>query len=191
MDARTFSRRIFTYRSFIQAIDDLLARLPDLKHAARGGRVSKAFSERIMLAVTQVNGCRYCYWGHSLAALKAGIPQDQIDAIISNEFMELPAEEVPALLFAQHYAETEGHPDPEAWDKLVEQYTQEGAQDILAYIRMITFGNLWGNSFDALLSRFGGKPAPNSSLLSELGIIFGSVVILPFKVVVYFLKPRT
>ncbi len=189
MDASTFSRRIFTYRAFIQAIDDLLNRLPDLKRATRGGRVSKAFSERIMLAVTQVNGCRYCNWGHSVAALKAGVPREQIDAINVSEFTELPPDEVPALLFAQHYAETEGHPDSEAWDKLVEQYAEQGAQDILAYIRMITFGNLWGNSFDALLSRFVGKPAPNSSLLSELGIIFGSVVILPVKVLVYFLKP--
>lgn len=190
MNARTFSRRIFTYPTFIRAIDELLVRLPDLKRAARGGRVSKAFSERIMLAVTQVNGCRYCNWGHSLAALKAGVPQEQIDAILSNEFTELPEEEISALLFAHHYAESAGDYDPEAWEKLVGQYTEEGARDILAYIRMITFGNLWGNSFDALLSRFIGRPAPNSSLPSELGIIFGSVVILPFKVLVYLLKPR-
>jgi len=185
----SFSRRIFTYRSFNQGIDYFLAQMPDLKRASRGGRVSKAFSERIMLAVTQVNGCRYCSWGHSLAALKAGISQEQVDAIVASEFGELPEEEIPAILFAQHYAETGGNNDPEAWDKLVGQYTEEGAQDILAYIRVITFGNLWGNSFDAFLSRFAGKPAPNSSLISELGIIFASIVILPFKVLLYFLNP--
>ena len=32
---------------------------------------------------------------------------------------------------------------------------------------MITFGNLVGNTFDALLSRFAGKPAPGSSLDME------------------------
>ena len=189
MFTESFSRRIFTFQSFNQSVDDFLARLPDLKRASKSGRVNKAFSERIMLAVTQVNGCRYCYWGHSASALKTGVTQEEIDAIVSSEFGILPEEEIPAILFAQHYAEAEGNYDPEAWDKLVEHYTEEGARDVLAYIRVITFGNLWGNTFDAILSRFAGKPAQDSSLLSELGIVFGSVVILPVKMVLHFLNP--
>lgn len=184
----TFSRRIFTYRTFVQGIDTLLTQIPDLKRAARGGRVSKAFSERIMLAVTQVNGCRYCHWGHTLAALKTGVTEDEIASIVLQDYEGLPEDEIPALFFAQHYAESKGDFDAAAWDKLVETYSEAGAGDILAYIRMITFGNLWGNSFDALLSRFKGKPATESSLWSELGIVVASGTVLPLKAMGYFIK---
>ncbi|MEW6242582.1 MAG: carboxymuconolactone decarboxylase family protein, partial [Chloroflexota bacterium] len=58
-------------------------------------------------------------------------------------------------------------------------YGQDTAEDILAYLRMITFGNLLGNTFDALLSRLKGKPAPDSSLWSEVRILLGAVWMPP------------
>lgn len=195
MDARNnimitnyFPKRIFTYRTFVQGIDALLANIPDIKQAVRSGRISKPFSERIMLAVTQVNGCRYCHWGHSAAALKTGVTQNQIDAIVGGDLGTLPEEEVPALLFAQHYAESAGDFDEVAWERIVEIYGDDSARDILAYIKMITFGNLWGNTFDALLSRFFGKPARESSIWSELGIMVASFSVLPLKVLLYLPK---
>ncbi|NCP16180.1 hypothetical protein GW866_03945 [bacterium] len=48
---------------------------------------------------------------------------------------------------------------------------------------MITFGNLFGNTFDALLSRLAGKPAAGSSVWSELGVILGGFVIVPFGII--------
>jgi hypothetical protein len=86
-----------------------------------------------------------------------------------------PENEVIALTFAQHYAESCCHPDPAAWERLATYYGAETANDILAYLRMITFGNLFGNTFDALLSRITGKPAPGSSLWSELGVLLGAI----------------
>jgi hypothetical protein len=46
-------------------------------------------------------------------------------------------------------------------------------------LRMITFGSLLGNTFDALLSRIAGKPAAGSSLWNELSVLFG-VLWMPF-----------
>ena len=55
--------------------------------------------------------------------------------------------------------------------KLVQTYGQERARDILAHVRMITLGNLSGNTFDALLSRLRGRPAEGSGLGSELATL--------------------
>ncbi|GAB4476182.1 MAG: hypothetical protein Kow00124_18020 [Anaerolineae bacterium] len=178
MKAR-FNKRIFSVQSFRQAVREMVQHMDEMRLAVRGGRVSRPFAERIMLAVTQVNGCRYCHYGHTRAALAVGVPPEDIQALIEGDLGRLPAEEAVALTFAQHYAESEGRPDPAAWQRLVQTYGPETARDIMAYIRMITLGNLLGNTFDALLSRLTFRSAEGSSLWQELGVLLGMFVIIP------------
>ncbi|MHB1415212.1 MAG: carboxymuconolactone decarboxylase family protein [Chloroflexota bacterium] len=166
-----FSRRIFTLGSFFASIGAILRHREALRAAGRDGRVDKRFAEKIMLAVTQVNGCRYCNYGHTRAALKAGVTDAELQRLLAGEVGAFPEREAVALAFAQHYAEQAGHPDPEAWGRVVDYYGPDTARDIMAYIRMISFGNLFGNTFDAFLSRLAGKPAAGSSPLGELAII--------------------
>lgn len=66
---------------------DIINHAGDLKAAARSHRVDHTFTEKIMLAVTQVNGCRYCSYGHTKAALKEGIPEDEIARIAAGELI--------------------------------------------------------------------------------------------------------
>jgi len=180
----TFDRRIYDVPAFRAGIADAFTHLDDFKAAHRAGRVSHAFAERIMLAVTQVNGCRYCDWGHTRAALAVGVTEDELAAIRSGCFDDaIPAEEIPALLFAQHYAHTGGQPDPAAWETLIGTYGPETANDIRCYIRMITIGNLSGNTFDAFLSRLVGRPAPESTLWQELGVLLGAFVMIPAEMI--------
>jgi AhpD family alkylhydroperoxidase len=179
-----YNRRIYTIRSFRAAIDDALAHMDDFRAARRAGRVSKAFSERVMLAVTQVNGCRYCSYFHTRVALTAGLPAEDIRALLEGDMSRAPADELPALMFAQHYAESGGvQPEDEAWRRLVEVYGPEMARDIVSHIRMISMGNLLGNTFDALLSRLKGRPAEGSSLWQELGVLLGAAVITPARAI--------
>ena len=174
-----FRKRIYSIESFSAALEDGLEHARDLRAAARGGRVNRAFAERIMLAVTAVNECRYCSYGHTRAALASGLSPAEIQAILAGDFGSAPPEEFLALTFAQHYAERAGQPDEAAWNRLVEAYGPETAQDILAYIRMITMCNLAGNTLDALLNRLRLRPtAPGSTLLQEAGVILGAPVIL-------------
>ena len=112
-------------------------------------------------------------------ALAAGVSETELQNLLALDLGTFPAHEVTALTFAQHYAEANCQPDPTAWQRVVTYYGEETAQDILAYLRMITFGNLLGNTFDALLSRFAGKPAPGSSLWSELSVLLGVVWMPP------------
>jgi len=133
--------------------------------------IDRAFIERVMLAVSQVNGCRYCLYGHTRAALAAGVPSDEVAVLLQGELGESPPEQAVALLYAQHFAESHEQPDPQARQRLDEEYGETGAARIQASIYMITLGNLVGNTFDALGSRLQGRPAPAGSLLSELSVL--------------------
>ena len=53
-----------------------------------------------MLAVTSVNGCRYCSYFHTSLALKEGMSADEIQHLLGGEFADAPAAEAVALLFA-------------------------------------------------------------------------------------------
>ena len=182
-----FSKRIYTPRSLLKDFRDILNHFHEFRSAVRSRRIDQAFAEKIMLAVTAVSGCRYCSYGHARMALASGVSPEEVDLLLGGEVGHASPEEAPALFFAQHYAESGGHPDPEMVQKLVQTYGQERARDILAHVRMITLGNLSGNTFDVLLSRLGGRPAEGSSLGSEvatLGLLVLGTPLLALGVVV-------
>ncbi|MBN1669152.1 MAG: carboxymuconolactone decarboxylase family protein [Anaerolineales bacterium] len=136
----------------------LLKRRAAIRQAMRSDQVSEAFRERLMLAVTQVNGCRYCSYFHAREALKAGISNDELQALLSGELsQQVPEQEITALLYAQHWAESNAQPDPATRQRLIDTYGQERSAAIEIILRMIRMGNLLGNLWDYLLykSSFG------------------------------------
>lgn len=85
--------------------------------------------------------------------------------------------EMPALLYAQHYTETNRNPDKEMVDKLIAFYGEKTAKHVEVFIRMIYSANLAGNTFDAFICRLKGKKAEESNAVFEF-IFF--VVNIPF-----------
>jgi AhpD family alkylhydroperoxidase len=136
-----------------------------MRAVMRGETLDPAFRERLMLAVTEVNGCRYCRYAHARLGLKAGLSRAEVDALAVGSFHGAPPEQVPALLYAQHWAETEGNPDPDTRRRIVETYGPEQTEAIELALRTIRIGNLAGNTWDYLLYRvsFGrwGNAAPS------------------------------
>ncbi|MFL7838989.1 MAG: carboxymuconolactone decarboxylase family protein [Candidatus Promineifilaceae bacterium] len=124
-----------------------------VRRAMQGDLVSFPLRERLMLAVTAVNGCRYCSYYHAQEALKAGLPDEELQKMLEGVIDDAPSEELPALLYAQHWAESEGRPDPAAHQKLVDTYGPERAEAIETVLTMIRMGNLLGNTGDYWLYR--------------------------------------
>ena len=83
MNTATFNKRIYSLPTFTADVKNIFDHMDALRRAARGGRVSRAFAEKIMMVVTSVNGCRYCSYGHSRAALAAGIPESELQKIMA------------------------------------------------------------------------------------------------------------
>ena len=144
-----------TYHGPGELLRDVRAILADrslLRETMRGG-LDAAFRERLMLVVTGVNGCRYCSYAHARQALAEGISPQEIERLGDRTFEGSPAEEIPALFYAQHWAETDGEPDPEARAVVEERYGEEDLSRIEMVLRMIRVGNLLGNTWDYVLYR--------------------------------------
>lgn len=174
-----FNKRSFTLSTFAASARDLFAHLDELHRALTQHRISRAFSEKIMLAVTQVNGCRYCSYAHTRLALQAGISETELYDLLAGEFNHLPEHELIAVLFAQHYAEQADRYDAAAWQRLQDTYGAEAASDMLTHIRVITFANLYGNTFDALLERLRFRPVAGSRFFDEVIVLSAGATVVP------------
>ena len=119
----------------------------------REGVIDEAFRERLMLAVTEVNGCRYCMYAHARMALTAGVTEKELKELGQGLFDSSPKEEVIALLYAQHWAETSAKPEPEVRERVVTQYGKTTVEEIELVLHMIRMGNLLGNTWDYFLYR--------------------------------------
>ncbi|KTG25189.1 hypothetical protein AUR66_16405, partial [Haloferax profundi] len=138
-----FQKKSFTLRTLFTGTFRFVRNFPALIRAKRADRVSEQFAEKIMLAVTAVNECQYCTRFHTDLALDVGVESEVISDILESDIgAAVGADERPALVFAQRYAETDESPGEEAITELVAEYGPQTAADILAFIRAIYFGNL-------------------------------------------------
>jgi AhpD family alkylhydroperoxidase len=150
-----FKRRIYHRPAdLITDIFAILSHFRQIRPLLRGISISSDLRERLMLAVTAVNKCRYCSYVHARKALAEGISVEEIRALGDGVMEASPADELPALLYAQHWAEEDGKPDPTVRAKILLQYGQESAQAIELAMRIIRTANLLGNTFDYILYRF-------------------------------------
>jgi len=179
--AHKFDRKIFTFSLLIKDLGFLLYKFPKIIGALRNKKIGKAYMEKIMTIVTAVNGCTYCSWFHAKQAVSSGISEDEVKNMMKLQFETDATDfEILGLLYAQHYAETNRAPDNEMTNKLFEFYGNKTANHILLIIRMIFFGNLQGNTFDAFLSRLKGNKAKNSNVIFEtIFFILNAPLLLP------------
>lgn len=173
--AWSFKKRLFDVPTFWTILDTAGRSVGSIVRAQRV--LGPAFVERIQLAVTEVNGCIYCSWLHSRNALRAGVSQKELEGYLVGDLAEAPPEEATALMFAQHYAESTGRVDEEAWRRLVQAYGPTRADAVLASIRAIMMGNAHGVMFEALTLRLRGRPVQGSTLWDELGVVLGAALL--------------
>lgn len=133
--------------------------------------LDKVFRERIMLAVTEVNGCDICSYAHTKMALEAGMSSEEINEMLSGGSDSIPDDESIAIMFAQHVAESRGNPSLESFHRVCDYYGKEKAKAILGYCRIMMVANTLGIAFGNLQQRFSGKNNPQSSLWYELQIL--------------------
>jgi len=174
-----FDRRIHDIKTQNEDIGKLLAHSDAFAETIVAPVISKAFSESISLAVTQVNGCKLCSYTHAKNALKAGMSEEEVEYLLAGGFDNAPKEQLEALLFAQHYADTKGNPDPEASQKLQDIYGKEKTKDIVSRILIIMLANLHGNTMEAFKLRLRGHGIEGSSFWQELAVILNFFKIAP------------
>lgn len=177
-----FSKRIFTARLFFTDLAFLVWNFPKIVRIFTSRQNQNQLFEKVLVVTDAVNGCIYCSWLDAKLALKSGISEEEILNMMKLQFhTNASVSEVNALLFAQHYAQSNRNPDPEMVNQLFTHYGEKTASDIILTIRVVTFGNLYFNTWGAAISRFKGNPAPNSSVVFELAyLLLNFIIILPF-----------
>ncbi|HDD56034.1 MAG TPA: carboxymuconolactone decarboxylase family protein [Chloroflexi bacterium] len=148
-----FPRRYYRgWKPFWRDLKYLFSRQEQIKEAMRSDLITPAFRERLMLAVTEVNRCRYCRTFHVGQAREAGITSEEIAIYLSGTIPEdIPEDQKLAVCFAQHWAESETLPDPEFQTRVIQAYGEKTFQAMSIVLRMIWMGNLMGNTADYLL----------------------------------------
>lgn len=150
-----FERRYYSrWKDFRRDLSYLLSHRKQIKSAMRDPRIDPAFRERLMLAVTEVNGCRYCRTFHIGQAREAGISLEEINIYLLGTIPEdIPEDQKLAVCFAQHWAENNTEADKDYQQQVHEWYGESSFQSISMVLRMIWMGNLLGNTWDYFLYR--------------------------------------
>lgn len=151
--------------------------------------INKKFSSSIMMAVTNVNGCAMCSYYHTKELINAGTTDEELKVILEGTYTNLKTEESLALIFAEHYADASGNYDLNAFEKVKEYYGIDLAYGILASIKSIMFGNMFGISLGNFGSRFKFKKPKNSKFLTDLYIVITPLFLMfPFLLINLFRK---
>lgn len=146
--------------------------------------ISKNFEAHIMLAVSQVNGCKMCSYLHTQHALESGTSQEEITQFLDGDLASINSDEAVAIFFAQHYADSDTKYDEAAFKRVIKTYGVEKAYGILATIRIIMMGNAHGITVGFFKDRFKKNRNKDSNLLNEIILIISPIILIP----VFFIK---
>lgn len=149
---------------------------------------NKKLKERIMLAVTEVNGCSMCSYVHTKVALESGMDAECIQGILGGDTSMIPVEDAVAVMFAQDYAASKENPSTESLQRIVEEYGKDKADLIVAACRMITMTNGMGTSMEYLWDRIKFKRNKESNILVELFNPLFTMLFFPFLAIFNYLK---
>jgi len=165
---KTFAKRTFSLPLLARSLAAATVHLPVLMVALIRPATSRALREKVMLAVSSVNDCRYCNWVHTGLALAKGVDLDELQQVLDHgTFGKLGSRDATAILFAQHFAATARQPTADARAALAREFTAYQRAEIMSYVHGIYFLNLTGNSYDAWLARFAGQKVESGHPAAE------------------------
>jgi AhpD family alkylhydroperoxidase len=176
-------RKKYTVTEFYKALYKGVRTFKFLRRSKKSGELSEQFVKRIMLAVTEVNGCEVCSYVHTNSALEMGMSDKEIKHLLTGVMDNVPAEEMKAILFAQHYADTKGYPTKGSWDEIKSVYGEQTTMGILGAIRVIMVDNSYGIALSAFKSRMKGELIEKSSLFYEIRMLLSVIPLLPTAII--------
>lgn len=160
--------RVFTLKEQIKNIYKGAKGFVLLKTSKKTKLMNKQFKERIMLAITEVNGCEMCSFVHTKLALSSGMSAENIKKILDGDTSNIPINEAVAVMFAQDFAYQKENPAKESIQRLVNEYGFQKAELIIAACNMITMTNGMGISMDFFYNRLKFNRNKKSNILIEL-----------------------
>jgi AhpD family alkylhydroperoxidase len=178
--------RVFTVKQQLKNIFYGAKGFVLLKKMKKTGLMNKQFKERIMLSITEVNGCEMCSYVHTKVALSSGMSSEEIKQLLNGDITNIPTNEAVAILFAQHFASTKEQPETEPIERLIDEYGYQKAELIVAASNMITMTNGMGTSLDYLWNRIKFNKHKNSTILIEVFNPLFTMLLFPIFVLFFY-----
>lgn len=177
----SFRSRVYSLPRVLGDLLRVAARPLSLWRVWVRGEPEPVLREQIMLAVAHANECRYCVVAHETWALAVGADERALTGLAGLAGLD-PERVDPATRVELAWALARLHAgfgpvDDELERALAERRTPRERIDLDTVVRVMTIANLAGNTFDALLARRRGAPAPDSRLADEL-VIAGAFALL-------------
>jgi len=160
-------RTIGTFGFFGEMLS-FAVQLPTIYKIWQKHEIEAGFREELMLAVSTLNDCKYCAWGHHEWANAAGVSEDELDHIEHGDPDGIERAKWVAISYVVAFVSAEYEDVP---DDLVQEmeanYTEHEIKEIELVARIMDIANRGANTWDAMLSRLHGKPAHDSHVLDE------------------------
>lgn len=115
----------------------------------RSNRISRAFAERINLAISGVSECAYCSHLHARLALESGVSEGEIRSMLGGDLDGCPVDEAPVLAYAIHWAESNGRPSMAVRGHAVKSAGQTRILQAEAIMAAVYLGNMCSNAIEA------------------------------------------
>ena len=178
-----FYKRFFTIKESYQILFDAMRTMKYMSRAKRKEELSTELIEKVMLTVTEINGCEVCSVFHNKVAEKEGMKEEEIQMLFVADVEEIPQEDALAILFSREYANSLGNPSEDSWNSLKTFYGESKAKGILGAVRTIMMGNTFGIVWGALVNRLKGKQVEGSSLWYEISMLVSFIFFIPVAIV--------
>lgn len=153
---------------FFGGILSFAGQLPTIFRIWQKHEIEAGFREELMLAVSKLNDCKYCAWGHHEWAHAAGISDDELDHIEHGDPEGVDRAKWLAISYVVALVSSDfKHVPHELIQEMQASYSKNEINEIELVARMMDVANRAANTFDAMLSRLHGKPAHDSHVLDE------------------------
>jgi AhpD family alkylhydroperoxidase len=149
--------------------------------------VDPGFREELMLAVSRLNGCRYCSWGHHEWAQISGVSNEELAQLEQLDPSGFDRRKWVAISYARALVKEDfRRVQPELRRAVQHKFSPREIRQIELIANVMDVGNRTSNTFDAMLSRFKGAPAADSRIVDE--VILSGVFLAVAPVVVLHLS---
>lgn len=164
-----FKKRTMTAPQFVGSLASLLPELNVLYGVWVRNDLDPGFREELMLAVSRLNDCRFCTWGHQEWAQISGVSNEELAQLEQLDPRGFDRRKWVAISYVRALVKRDFKGvQPELRRAMQHKYSPQEIRQIGLVARVMDIGNRGSNTWEAMVSRVRGKPAPEGRVLDEL-----------------------
>jgi AhpD family alkylhydroperoxidase len=178
-----FKKRTITAAQLARRIASLVPEFGTMYRVWLKQEIDPGFREELMLVVSQLNGCRFCSWGHHEWAQISGVPDEELARLEQLDPSGFDRRKWLAISYVRALVKEDfKRVQPGLRRAMQHKYSPEEIRQIELIAKVMDVGNRGSNTFDAMLSRLKGVPAADSRIIDEVILSGAFLAIAPMVV---------